>query len=81
MIHFTNVQSTNLFLAKLIIAVPDPKTLDNLLVPKHMATGIFVNIKAGNEINPPPPTIESINPARAPAKNSIIPMSKSPSIV
>lgn len=46
--------------------VSEPNELANLLVPNATAGGIPMANKAGVEINPPPPTTESIKAARNP---------------
>ena len=51
-------------------ALPAPKILDNLLLPRATLGGRFVNNMAGTEIRPPPPTMESTKPANAPATAS-----------
>ena len=51
-------------------ALPAPNILDSLLLPKAILGGRLVNSIAGTEISPPPPTMESTKPAKAPATAS-----------
>ena len=71
----TSLKSTIWFRKNVIDALPAPKMLDSLLLPSAMLGGKLVSNMAGTEIKPPPPTMESTKPAKAPAtpsSNSII---------
>ena len=52
------------FFANLAVDTTVPMTEHILLLPRDRWAGIPAIIKAGREIRPPPPAIESISPAR-----------------
>ena len=68
----TSLKSTIWFRKNVIDALPAPKILDNLLLPRATLGGKLVSNMAGTDINPPPPTMESTKPAKAPATASNI---------
>ena len=57
-------QSTNLFLHKRAVEIAVPVAEDNLFVAIALCIGTPASKYAGREIKPPPPAIESTNPAR-----------------
>ena len=66
----TKGKSTMPLRIKVIDAVAAPKIEEHLLVPSAIAGGRLVRRKAGTDTKPPPPTIESTKPAKAPAMRS-----------
>ena len=62
--------STSPAFAYRVTASSVPHTLCILFVPSANCGGNPTASNAGTEINPPPPAIESMNPAASPAKNS-----------
>ena len=59
-----NPQSTNLFLHRRTVEIAVPVAEDSLLVAIALCMGTPASKYAGREIKPPPPAIESTNPAR-----------------
>ena len=60
----TSCRRTSFCLAKRRVAVPVPKQADSLLVATVWWIGSPASRYAGREISPPPPPMESTNPAR-----------------
>ena len=54
-----------------MVLVRDPIVPASLFVATAVEGGSPTNIRAGSEINPPPPTTESINAAKKPKRRSI----------
>src|SRR2546421_970572 len=64
------LESISPALAKCQAALPEPKVAWSLFVPKANSGGMPTFRRTGKVINPPPPAMESTNPAQSPVRNS-----------
>src|SRR5439155_6431539 len=64
-----SLQSIRPALPKCQVALPEPKVACSLLVPKASPGAIPTLSSTGSVIKPPPPAIESTNPAQSPVRN------------